>query len=109
MQLYNASGNPMLVEMTIGKESFAYFVKKIHADYGMGFEFTKCPDGIGPVSEDVYHVHYDPARRLSTCDCKGGEFHRHCKHQEAIVALINAGKIAVRQQAARESMPLEDL
>ena len=95
VQLYGADSNPMLVEMTIGKESFSYFVKRIHADYGMGFEFTKCPDRVGPSSDDVYHVHYDPGRRLSTCDCLGGLHHGHCKHQEAIVALIQSGKIAV--------------
>jgi hypothetical protein len=95
VQLYNASGNPMLLEMTIGKESFAYFVKKIHADYGMGFEFTKCPDCVGPSSDDVYHVHYDPARKSSSCDCLGGLHHGHCKHQESIVALIQSGKIEV--------------
>jgi hypothetical protein len=92
---FSADSNPALLEMTIGKESFAYFVKKIHADFGMGFEFTKCPDLIGPSSEDVYHVHYDPARRWTRCDCKGGEFNGHCKHQEAILALIQSGKIAV--------------
>jgi hypothetical protein len=94
--LIGADSNPMLVEMTIGEQSFAYFVKKIHADFGMGFAFRKVEvNGMSENSEDVYHVHYDPARRWTRCDCKGGEFHGHCKHQEAIAALIQSGKIAV--------------
>jgi len=96
VHLYNAGGNPMLLEMTVGKEEFAYFVKKIHADYGMGFEVKKLViDGVSEQTNEVYHVHYDPARRLSTCDCLGGLHHGHCKHQEAIVALIQSGKIDV--------------
>jgi hypothetical protein len=92
--LIGADSNPMVVEMTIGKDTFAYFVKKIHADYGMGFEFRKVEvDGLSENSEDTYHVHYDPARRSSSCDCLGGLHHGHCKHQEAIVTLIRAGKI----------------
>jgi hypothetical protein len=79
----------MVIEMTIGKVSFAYLVKKLRADFGMGFEFRKFDGG------DVYHVHYDPARKWSRCDCKGGEFCGHCKHASAIVALIESGKIAV--------------
>jgi hypothetical protein len=88
--------------MTIGKESFAYFVKRIHADFGMGFEFTKCPDCVGPTGDEVYHVNYDPGRRLSTCDCLGGLHHGHCKHQEAIVALIQSGKLPVPEVKPEE-------
>lgn len=64
---FSSDSNPALLEMTIGKESFAYFVKKIHADFGMGFEFRKCPECINPPSDDVYHVHYDAVRRWTRC------------------------------------------
>jgi hypothetical protein len=108
VRLIGADDNPMLVEMTIGKESFAYFVKKIHADFGMGFEFRKIEvNGMSENSDETYHVHYDPARRSSTCDCLGGLHHGHCKHQEAIVALINSGKIAVPAPKQPESKPQE--
>jgi hypothetical protein len=112
VHLYNAEGNPKLLEMTVGKDSFAYWLRIIDADYGIGFELRKCPDGINPLSADTYHVHYDPARRLSTCDCLGGLHHGHCKHQESILALIQSGKIAVpaaKPQLAREPVVLEDL
>jgi hypothetical protein len=106
--LIGADSNPMLVEMTIGKESFAYFVKKLNADYGMGFEFRKVEvNGMSENSDETYHVHYDPARRWSRCDCKGGEFHGHCKHQEAIVALIQSGKLPV-PAAKPEARPEAD-
>lgn len=108
VHLYGADSNPMLVEMTIGKESFAYFVKRIHADYGMGFEFQKfIAHGQSEPHEDTYHVHYDPARRLSTCDCLGGLHHGHCKHQEAIVALVQAGKLPVPTAPQVQSEPTE--
>jgi len=106
VHLYNADGNPKLLEMTIGKDTFAYWLLILDADYGIGFEVRKMlPE------TDVYHVHYDPARRLSSCDCKGGEFHGHCKHQEAILALIQCGKLAVPEpkHEPSEVCELEDL
>jgi len=100
VHLYNADGNPKLLEMTIGAESFSYWLESIPADFGIGFEVRKLLPEI-----DVYHVHYDPARRLTTCDCKGGEHHGHCKHQEAILALIQCGKLAVPLVASKPEPP----
>jgi hypothetical protein len=88
--------------MTIGAETFTYWLSILDADYGLGVEVRK------PLPEtDVYHVHYDPQRQLSTCDCLGGTHHGHCKHQEAVVALIRAGKLAVPapQRPARVPAP----
>jgi len=96
VHLYNAEGNPKLLEMTIGQQTYSYFLSIIDADYGIGFEVRKLlPE------TDVYHVHYDPTHRLSTCDCKGGEHHGHCKHQEAILALIQSGKLSVPSVASK--------
>jgi hypothetical protein len=103
--LIGADSNLMVVEMTIGKDTFAYFVKKLHADFGMGFEFRKVEvNGMSEYNEDTYHVHYDPARRSSSCDCLGGLHHSHCKHAEAIVALIQSGKIAVTAPKQRQQI-----
>ncbi|HEY7308391.1 MAG TPA: hypothetical protein VH643_03410 [Gemmataceae bacterium] len=106
VHLYNGDGNPKLLEMTIGNDTFAYWLRIIDADYGIGFEVRK------PLPEnETYHVHYDPARRLSTCDCKGGLHHGHCKHQEAILALIRTGKLSVptpKLQPACEPIEFDD-
>jgi len=103
--LIGADSNPMVVEMTIGKDTFAYFVKKLHADFGMGFEFRKfIAWGQSEPHEDTYHVHYDPARRSSSCDCLGGLHHGHCKHQEAIAALIQSGKLSVPTVQQRQQI-----
>jgi hypothetical protein len=111
VSLYNADGNPKLIEMTVGKDAFTYWLKILAADYGIGFEVRKLvTDGINPPSKDVYHGHYDPARRLSSCDCMGGLHHGHCKHQEAIIALIRSGKLSVPEpkQQSSEVCELED-
>lgn len=99
VRLYGADSNPMLLEMTIGAELFAYFVTKIDG----GFAFRKCPDCVHEIDDAVYRVHCDPATRLSTCTCKGNTYCGHCKHIESILALIQSGKIAVpagKQQPA---------
>lgn len=103
VHVYGAESDPMLIVMTIGKDRFAYFVKRIPADYGVGFEFRKANHCFGEANaNEVYHVHYDRSRRLSSCDCLGGLKHSHCKHQEAIVALIQAGKLAVLETKKAE-------
>jgi hypothetical protein len=98
--LYNAEGTPKLLEMTIGEETFVYWLTILDADYGLGVEVRK------PLPEtNVYHVHYDPLRQISSCDCLGGSHHGHCKHLEAIVALLRAGKLVVPQQPDSEAAP----
>jgi hypothetical protein len=39
----------------------------------------------------TYHVRLDGPR--SSCDCRGFEAHRHCKHVEALLALQAGGKL----------------
>jgi hypothetical protein len=84
-------GTPALLEMTVGAESFSYWLTAIPSDWGLAFEVRKmiCEGG------DIYHVHYDPQTRQSSCDFKGGTYCGHCKHQEAILALLRTGKLAV--------------
>jgi hypothetical protein len=79
---------PALLEMQIGKESFSYFLKAISADWGRAFEVRKLLADGG----DVYHVHIDGLR--VSCDCIGCQKWGHCKHLEAIQALIHTGKLA---------------
>jgi hypothetical protein len=85
-------GVPALLEMTIGKQSFAYWLSEIPDGAGRGFEVRKMsPAGQEP-SADVYHVHVDDHGHHS-CDCPGGEFHGHCKHLDCILTLIKSGKL----------------
>lgn len=49
---------------------------------GRGFALTK-EDGT------TYHVEITPTAK--TCDCKGGARHGHCKHGDALAALLGKG------------------
>src|SRR5262249_24101103 len=88
LRLYGATSTTMAIDMTIGKEEFSYLVKKIPAAWGRGFEFKKLDN-----SDDVYHVNIDTTSGRHSCDCLGGLKHGHCKHQEALLALILSGKL----------------
>jgi len=81
-------GSPALLEMTIGAETFSYWLKPLAADFGTSFEVRKLLADGG----DVYHVHIDEQGHHS-CTCKGGTYCGHCKHLEAVLALRKAGKL----------------
>jgi hypothetical protein len=70
--------------LRVGKQTDAYDLHEIKADYGRGFELTKA-DGT------VYHANLDG--RASACDCKGHCKHGHCKHVDSLTALEAAGKL----------------
>jgi hypothetical protein len=93
-------GAPGLLELTIPSSNpnpllpqvQEYFVLAIPADWGRAFEVRKSvPAGLEP-DPTVYHVHAD-ADLGTTCDCKGFLRWNHCKHQEAIDALLAAGRL----------------
>jgi hypothetical protein len=80
-------GSPALVEMQIGRDSFAYWIKPIVVDFGAAYEVRKLLADGG----DVYHCHTETHR--FSCDCRGHVRHGHCKHSDSIHALIAAGKL----------------
>lgn len=92
------------VRLTVGEgdkaQRFDYYVTPIPADFGMGFRVEKFTWVKG--EESTYHVNIDA--RGNTCTCKGGTYSGHCKHVEAIAALLKAGRIqpAVKPQPERE-------
>jgi hypothetical protein len=100
-------GVPALVEMTIttGRkaETFSYWLEQIPADFGLGFEVKKLITDGGT----VYHVNLDLQHERHTCDCKGAEKWGHCKHQEAILALIKAGKLSAEPLPVRSVANLD--
>jgi hypothetical protein len=70
-----------------GKESVdRYALEEIGTDTvgARGFSLTK-EDGT------VYNVELDGGWK--SCDCKGHANHRHCKHADALAALIHRGRL----------------
>lgn len=82
LRLYESS--PALLEMTIGAETFDYFLTPID---GLTFELRKLISDGG----DIYRVRLDGKR--TTCSCKGFSRWKHCKHCDAIQALQREGRL----------------
>jgi hypothetical protein len=66
-----------------GRLSTTYDLRLIPADWGRGFELRKWQKGLSV----IYHVNIDDEGHDS-CDCLGHTQHGHCKHVEAIRALM---------------------
>lgn len=74
---------------------FGYYLTPIPADFGLGFHVEKFgteQEGGEPAGYDVL---IDARHGFHQCECKGFLRWHHCKHVEATLALIQAGKIAV--------------
>jgi hypothetical protein len=89
------------IHMTIGTgekaQHFGYYLQPIAADFGLGFHVEKFSTEQVEGEPVEYDVHIDTQRGYHSCTCKGGTFVGRCKHQEAVLALIAAGRIAVPQ------------
>jgi hypothetical protein len=71
------------------EHTVAYHLTEIGADWGRGFELRKSvPDA--PESE-VYHVNLDGQH--STCDCRGYERWRTCKHLLTLLELLEERRL----------------
>ena len=68
-----------------------YHVCEIGSDYGRGFCLQKMVNGNPTTCEEPYHVCLRPV--ASTCECKGFLRHGHCRHVEALTALLEADKL----------------
>jgi hypothetical protein len=77
---------PGIVLITVGKSTIDYSLERIPSDFGTAFRLTKI---LG--DHDSYAVNIDGDKR--TCECKGYLKHGHCKHGDALTALLNAGRI----------------
>jgi hypothetical protein len=109
-------GGVYALHLTIGAgekaRSFGYYLQQIPADFGLGFHVEKF--GVEQVEGEPteYDVHIDTERNHHSCTCAGNTYHGHCKHVEAVLALIATGKIVARipatakpQQAAPQVQP----
>jgi hypothetical protein len=83
-------GSPMLLEMTIWRDSFSYWLRPIPSDFGQAFELRK---SIGEGGE-AYHVNLGADVAHSSCECQGFLRWNHCKHLDALHKLIAEGKLA---------------
>ena len=81
-----SGGGKRILTLFIGTEAFLYFLEEIGADWGRAFRLEKFEGG------DVYDVHFDQATGDS-CTCLGSLRHGHCKHRDALAALIKARKL----------------
>jgi hypothetical protein len=90
--LEDREGNLVLtIALCQGRQehTVAYFLSEIPADWGRGFELAKSvPDAS---EESVYHVNVDGQH--STCDCRGFERWRSCKHLATLLELVEEGKL----------------
>jgi hypothetical protein len=93
-------GSPALLELHVpgcnpdprAEQVQHYLLLEIPADWGRAFEVRKSvAAGLEP-DPTVYHVHADEQLGTS-CDCQGFLRWSHCKHQEAIDALLAAGRL----------------
>jgi hypothetical protein len=80
-------GNPGIIDITVSGKTTSYFVRNIPSDFGRGFSLEKT----GPQDGEVYHVLLEEDGR--SCDCKGFTRHGHCKHPDALLKLVQLGKL----------------
>ncbi len=80
-------GNPGIIDITMNGKTSSYFVRNISSDFGRGFSLEKT----GPDAGEVYHLLLEQDGR--SCDCKGHLRHGHCKHADAMLKLVQVGKL----------------
>lgn len=77
--------------LTTGKLTIGYKLERIDCELGgTAFQLSQAHQG-GEHQPEVYHVLLHG--KQTSCDCAGHSFTGHCKHVEALTALIAAGKI----------------
>ena len=85
---------PGLVRITAGKLSTLYRLSLIPADYGAGFDLTKClmvqvePGVYEARDGETYHVNL-----AGSCECKGFLRHGRCKHLDGLRKLATLGQL----------------
>jgi hypothetical protein len=75
-----------ILRLFVGAQAFLYWLEEVAADWGRAFRLEKFEEG------DVYDVHFDQATGDS-CTCLGSLRHGHCKHRDALAALLKAGRL----------------
>ena len=76
-----------IIDVTVNGRTTSYFVRNISSDFSRGFSLEKS----GPDAGEVSHVLLEQDGR--SCDCKGYLRHGHCKHTDALLKLVQLGKL----------------
>src|SRR5690348_2551878 len=83
------------IALTIGRgekaKHFGYYIRRIPADFGLAFHFEKFQTEKVEGEPSEYDVLIDMQRGSHSCTCKGNTYCGHCKHVEAVLALIKCG------------------
>jgi len=102
-------GTAQVLGLTTGKDTVFYLLTTLAATVGAGFHLAKADRGDGPGEE--YDVLLDG--QFSSCECMGFLRHGHCKHVEALTALVKCGKLSAHTASKPQAEPtpcdLEDL
>jgi hypothetical protein len=87
-----------VVRITAGRVSADYALRPIPSQIGgRAFELTK----LGLLADgECYHVRLTGDARQDSCDCRGHVAHGHCKHVDALAALVAAGRLSGKGVAA---------
>ena len=72
---------------------YGYSLRTFRAQFGRGFHLEKLTTEREGGEDSTYEVLIDQEYGLHQCCCKGYLKWSHCKHVEALVALLNAGKL----------------
>jgi hypothetical protein len=82
-----------LLVLTVGKLTVGYYVEPLPTDFGRGFKLAKFAEGGGDADETEYLVSVDTDTWNSECSCKGHTYAGHCKHADALAALVAACRL----------------
>ncbi|HEY7328760.1 MAG TPA: hypothetical protein VH592_14050 [Gemmataceae bacterium] len=87
-----------------GQVKNGYTLTALASDFGSAYRLGKA--GVGGCSQD-----YDVllCGRETSCTCPGHSYRSKCKHVDAVLALIAAGKLPAPKQPVRQPVVLEDL
>lgn len=90
------------LEMTITTgskvETVGYHIETIPSDFGRGFNVRKYATQVKEGEPSSYDVLLDlepedAEHPRHSCECWGWTRHGHCRHVEALLALVHAGKL----------------
>ncbi len=86
-----AHESPGLVNITEGGKLTSFLVWAIPSDFGRAFRLEKFTTHRRGDDDAEYHVCLEG--NGGTCECKGFLRWSHCRHVEALHALVNAGEL----------------